>query len=327
MTSAAAARPRTRNRFDRKKILFSACVMMSLSTVAKTPEAGERCDPTQDERPFRMLNGLETQRLDANQLIIYPGSAVDNTGCEILNVYRKITVNIETTGVGGRDDVATPKDVEEMLAGPRDKSERASATYVRGQFVGKPLAGWYYVVLARELNPTTPVTAVLTRQQSSQRTDGQGSAGVPASYIYRRHLPIAYRYEPDTGFRPMVCYGWPKSVCDWTRLLPASHYLIAKGVSGTTAQTIDASKWVPGFGRILRMEIILRANKQGGGAYISTLGRSDGEFLAGYVNRPGDLSVMQLELATTSKQTFSIRTDAGITADIYAVGFSIEQPS
>jgi hypothetical protein len=312
--------------------LLGVAILVGASLLLERPaQASPRCaQGEEDGYPYRMLNGLDTQRVDAEHLVVYPGSAVDNTGCALLNVYRSLTVNISAKGLGGRDDVLTPRDMEATKANtPRSAAnpKQTGATYYDGAFVGKPLAGWYYVVLAREENPSAPVSAILTRQQSSQRTDQAGSAGVPQGFIYRRHLPIAYYFDPATGFRPMNCYGWPKPFCEWTRVLPRENYLIAKGVSSTTPQTIDASDWVPGYGRMLRMEIVLRANGQGGGAYISTLGRSDGEFLAGYVNHHGDRSVMQVEIAATSRETFSIRTDPGVTADIYAIGFSIAQPS
>lgn len=305
-------------------------ILAALPAYGGETETNVRCQAASTGYPVRMLNGLETQRLDANQLVIYPGSAVDNTGCEILNVRRSIKVDIERIGMGGRDDLATPNDIESMreansFIAKAPKRERA--TYAGGPFSGKPFAGWYYIILAKEYGQDAPVTPILTRQQSSQRTDAPGSAGVPETFVYRRHLPIAYRYEPDDGFRPMICYGWPKSVCNWTRVLPTEKYLIAGGISSPAPQTIDASRWVPGYGRMLRMEIVLSAGNQGGGAYVSTLGRTGGEFFAGYVNRPGDRQIIQIEIATTSKQTFTIRTDPGVVADIYAVGFSIEQPS
>lgn len=305
-------------------------VLISLLTTSGQSKAESRCGSTQAEYPVRMLNGLETQRLDDDTLVIYPGSATDNTGCQLLNVYRTIKVDINKLGVGGRDDVATPNDLNSMKGALRAKGDGSggfSASYSGGAFSGRPLGGWYYIVLAKEQDQYAPVSAILTRQQSSQRIGGPGSAGVPENFPYRRTLPISYYFDPQSGFRPMYCYGWPKSICDWTRVEPSEHYLIAQGVSATEPRTIDASKWVPGYGRILRMEIVLRADTQGGGAYVSTLERTGGEFRAGYVNRVGDLSVVHLELATTSKHTFVIRTDPGVTADIFAVGFSIEQPS
>lgn len=310
---------------------YTAMIAAALSALAgeATPSyAAPRCAVGQDANyPFRMLNGLEGQRVDATHLAVYPGSAVDNTGCALLNVYRTITVDIDSQGPGGRDDVRTPQDIAANVGIVGVDAGRAGASYPNGPFRGKALAGWYYIVLAREADATAPVTAVLTRQQSSQRTDQPGSAGLPESYVFRRHLPIAYYYDPATGFRPVNCYGWPKSFCEWTRVYSPDNYLIARGVSALKSQAIDASAWVPGYGRMLRMEIVLHGNGQAGGAYVSTLGRSDGEFFAGHVNKNGDTSVMQVEIAATSKATFSIRTDPGVTADIYAVGFSIAQPS
>ncbi|MEO0030555.1 MAG: hypothetical protein RIS94_313 [Pseudomonadota bacterium] len=300
-------------------------------------DAAPRCAAGQDSSfPVRMLNGLEGQRLDATHVVIYPGSAVDNTSCALLNVYRTMTLDIEAKGAGGRDDVLTPDDLETTGATSAPAAAagtagvaapRVGASYRGGAYAGKPLAGWYYVVLAREQRPDAPVTAMLTRQQSSQRTDQPGSAGVPANFVYRRHLPMAFYYDPASGFRPFNCYGWPKPFCEWTRVLPRENYQIVQGVSAPTPHAIDASAWLPGYGRMLRMEVVVHGAHGGGSAYISTLGRSEGEFLGGTVNRAGDMSVMQVEIAATSKATFSVRTDPGVTVDIYAVGFSIAQPS
>ncbi|MBP2460150.1 MULTISPECIES: hypothetical protein [unclassified Rhizobium] len=303
-------------------------VLVALFATIGASESAQRCRSKQPTYPVRMLHGLETQRFDDNTLVIYPGSAVDNTGCAILNVYRSIKVDIDRTGIGGRDNVVTPNDVRAGKDALQTNGFGGfNASYANGTFAGKPLGGWYYIVLAKERGEGASVEAILTRQQSSQRTDGAGSAGVPENFPYRRTLPISFYYDPQSGFRPMYCYGWPKSVCNWTRIKPSERYLIARSESATTPQTIDASKWVPGYGRILRLEIVLHAADQGGGAYVSTLVGTGGEFKAGYVNRAGDRSVLQLELATTSKQTFVIRTDPGVIAEIFAVGFSIEQPS
>lgn len=279
---------------------------------------------------IRLLSGLETVRYDANKIIVYRGSAADNAARSVMQVERSLILDITKVGPGGRDDAATERDVEiygNRLATDAERPSGVAARLRSGPEAGRPLPGWYYVVLLQDEARAHPPTAILTRQQTSIRRDRRGDAHVPEQYALRRHLPIAFYYGAESGFRPMTCYGWPKPVCDWTRSEKREHYRIVGDLASVKSRAVDASEWLPGYGRILRLEVVTRSVGGRGGSYVQTRVGPGGEFMAGYVNNGGDVSVVHLELATASNRTFAVRTDPGVVVDIYAVGFTIAQPS
>lgn len=273
--------------------------------------------PREVRVPLRLISGAETMRKDATHIVVYRGSVADNSGTALLDVERNIEADIEAIGPGGRDDTPTADDTARY-------GTRLRGT---GAYAGKPLSGWYHVALIQDpASGDGRPQAILTRQSSSMRTEGEGYLRVEPRFTLRRILPAAHYYDAQTGFRPMICYGDTHPFCVWSRLTDTEGFAVAKAVQSDTWKEIDASEWVPPTGRILRLEAVVRSVGGVGGAYVQSQAGRPGFLRAGYVNRDGDVSVMTLEVATTSKRMIGVRTDPGVSVDLYAVGFSLLQP-
>jgi hypothetical protein len=298
--------------------------------MAETPEPMPDVSGVAGSLPFRMLNGMETMRLDANKITAYRGSAVDNTGRSLLSVDRAITADIMVLGVGGRDGAATPLDVKARQAGRL--SLGPNATLKRDGAADLPLPGWYlpvYVGRSRDRlkSGAVPAQLILTRMQSSHQINTPNTLAIDASYDVRRSAPIAHYFDLETGFRPMVCYGWPKSFCVWT-LTPAGPLFVARDLAGTGELVeIDASAFVPPTGRLLRLQITARSKGGTGDVTIQTLARAGVGLDVLTLNQPGDVQRTTLEFSVTSTGMFRIRVPAGVTVDLVALGFSILQPT
>jgi hypothetical protein len=277
--------------------------------------------------PLRMINGMESVRFDAFRVVVYRGSATDNTGRGLIQLPKTLTIDIRNTGVLGRDDVATPDDVAQdksRLVADAAQPNGYRAVYAPGHMhAGLPLAGWYHVVYMSA--DKLAGTVMLTRQQSVMRTDRPGDARPPAGYTYRRLSPAVHYFDPAIGFRPMVCAGWPKPTCNWTRLTADSNFRVLNRGTSTTPALVDATSWVPPTGRLLKLQAVVTSTGGSGGAYLRTLANAQGELLIGHANT-GGRAVTFFEVTPNSKGTFAYRVDEGVTLDLYAVGFTMLQP-
>ena len=308
--------------------LAAAALMFGLLFVEASAEEATPA-PREADIPFRMLNGLEVVRYDANKLVIYRGSAADNRGRTLIQVPRSIFADITAVGPNGRDNVATPEDIKVRAA---DMQPEPSARggylplYKDGhRYQGLPLSGWYMPVYAADADGNSVV--FLTRQQSSQRLDRSGDAQIQAQFIARRNAPIAYYYDPGTGFRPMVCYGWPKPLCTWVWIPPFEDQLsILKAGNSNEITEVDAKDFVPPIGRILRIQVVARGTGGGGEVRLYTLAKSKG-MLAAVVNGRGDATVETVDLVLNSGRSFYYSVDKGVEVDFTALGFSILQPN
>jgi hypothetical protein len=279
--------------------------------------------------PIRMLNGLETMRLDATKITAYRGSATDNTGKFLLVAERSITADIMIHGVGGRDGRATADDLKEAQAtgtaiGPH-------ATYADQRFASVPLAGWYipvYVGRSADRNEAgqVPAQLILTRMQSSQVVNTPDTLAIAPEFDVRRSSPSAHYFDPASGFRPMICHGWPKAFCVWT-IVQDGPLFIQRGLQGTGELVeVDASDFVPPTGRILRLQITVRSTGGQGTVSVQTGGSGAGLDVA-TVTRAGEVARTVIELSPTSKRRFRLRAPKGVAVDLVALGFSMLQPS
>jgi hypothetical protein len=282
--------------------------------------------------PPRMLNGLETIRQDADTITAYRGSAVDNTAMFMLFAERSIQANIMRVGPGGRDDSPTPEDIAERLPDlALSHDRRLSATYRQGHpWSGRPLAGWYTPVYVGRADGSgyAPAQLILTRHQSSQRVNGADTLAIDEGFNARRNAPIAHYYDPATGFRPMICKGWPQPYCVWTRT-DAGPLYIRRGHRGTgQLMEIDAREFVPPTGRLLRMQIVARgASRTGPGAEVSlfTVPRANAGLSVARARPDGDRQTVEFSL--TSRGRFHILIPDGVEVDMVALGFSMLQPN
>lgn len=306
-----------------KRTLLAALLAVAAPTATSIARSAEPAYPA------RMLNGLETARLDETKITVVRGSATDNTGRYLITIDRTLTADIMTVGEFGRDDKPTPEDLAER----RDvlQPDAAAPTGYRARYreghamAGKPLSGWYTPVYAADADGNPAI--FLTRQQSSQRNDREGDAAIPNAFRARRNAPIAFYYDAETGFRPMTCYGWPKPFCVWTRIPPYERGLtIAKSTAPATLKAVDARTFVPPTGRLLRLQIIVRGDRGAGSVRLYTLPRGEG-LLAGHVNQKGDVSLNTFDLALTSDGTFYYTADDGLSVEMTALGFSMLQPN
>lgn len=281
--------------------------------------------------PWRHISGLEVMRLDAHRLYVVRGAAADNEGRVLIEVARQINIDIREIGALGRDDVATEVDVRRFgsqLAADASMPHGYRATYAAGhRWAGRPIEGWYYpVYLGSEGGGRRAGSAMVTRQLSSMRVDGAGNARAPAGFPVRRHAPMAFFYEPETGFRPMTCAAWPQPICNWTHGGTRAAYALLVDGASTQWQMVEAGNWIPETGRLLRLQAVLRSNGGRGGAYAKPLPQRQDDLLLGWVNQPGDRAVNFFELATTSREQFVYRVDEGVTLSLYAMGFALLQP-
>ena len=278
--------------------------------------------------PLRMINGMETIRADAFRIAVYRGSATDNTGQALIQNPRSLTIDIRSTGPLGRDNVATPEDVEKfsgVMERDAGMPNAYRALYRAGQVhAGLPLAGWYHVLYLS--GPGLDTSAMLTRQVSSMRLDRPGDARPPAKYIHRRLSPAVHYFDPVIGFRPMICVAWPQPSCNWSRLNENAYFQILSNGRSTSINEIDASAWVPPTGRILKLQAVVTSVGGQGGAYLKSLARMPGEIQVGSVQRNSAPHISFLEIATTSRRIISYRVDPGIKLDLYAMGFTMLQP-
>lgn len=283
-----------------------------------------------DAPPWRYLSGLEAAVLDAHHVYVVRGAAADNEGRALIEVARRLVVDVRALGDLGRDDVATAADVERYageLAPDASTPHGFRATYAEGhRFAGRPLQGWYFpVYLGVEGGSRRGGSAMLTRQLSSMRADGPGYARPPAGYALRRHAPMAFYYNPESGFRPMSCYGWPQPMCNWTMGGTRPEYaMLSNGVS-TQWRTVSAAEWIPETGRILRLQAVLRGERAGG-AYVKPLANRPDDLLVGWVRGAGDVHIAFFDTVTTSREEFVYRVDEGVSLSLYARGFAQLQP-
>lgn len=300
----------------------------ALLALLSTPSLARAQQPTV---PARLISGLEVMRLDAQRLIVFRGSAADNAGRVLIEIPRQVIVDIREVGALGRDDVATALDVRrfgDQLVPDGAMPHGFRATYAAGhRLAGRPIPGWYHIVYLGGSAEERPYgSALLTRQLSSMRADGPGHARPPPGYGARRHAPIAYFYDVEAGFRPMICASWPQPICIWTNGGTRPDYrLLAEGRS-TQWQLVDAADWLPETGRILRLQAVLQSTGGTGGAYVKPLQNRADDLLLGWVNRHGDRAVSFFELVTTSREQFVYRVDEGVTLSLYATGFAMLQP-
>lgn len=292
------------------------------------PDAGPPVPDSRAAWPLRMINGMESIRADAFRVAVYRGSATENAGRALIQIPRTLTIDIRTVGVLGRDDVATVEDAAGRsgdLVADATMPNGYRATYRAGhRFAGLPIAGWYHVVYLARRGQTG--TVMLTRQQSSMRLDRPGDARPPADFIYRRLSPAVHYFDPETGFRPMICYGWPKPACNWTRLGPDRDLQVLQNGASTEIAEIDATAWVPPTGRILKLQAVVSSAGGTGGAYLKSLPNYPGEFLVGHVAKPDGRAVSFVEIATNSRGKIHYRLDPGVRLDLYAMGFTMLQP-
>ena len=283
--------------------------------------------------PIRMLHGLEVVRLDPHRLNVLRGSAADNAARATIQIPRTLTADIRVRGVLGRDDVATPADAARFatdMVPDRAMPNGYRTTYAEGhRHAGAPLRGWYYpVYLGREPDAAGRAggSLMLTRQVSSMRADRPGDARAPSDFPLRRHAPIAFFYEPEEGFRPMTCQGWPQPYCIWTLGGTRDAYALLADGRSTQWSAVSAEDWVPDTGRLLRVQAVIRSTGGRGGAWIKPLPTFPGDLLLGWVNGPGEVSVTFADLATTSAEHFVYRVEGDVSLSLYAIGFSILQP-
>lgn len=282
--------------------------------------------------PWRYLSGMEVMRLDAQRVYVVRGAAADNEGRVLIEVARRLVVDIRNLGALGRDDVATAVDVAKHsaeLVPDTAMPHGYRATYAPGhQFAGMPLRGWYYPVY---LGSSTggnrnDGSAMLTRQLSSMRADGPGNARAPEGFSARRHAPMTFYYDPQAGFRPMTCYGWPQPACNWTNGGTRPAYALLQNGIASDWTKVSASEWIPDTGRILRLQAVLRSTGGRGGAYVKPLAYRDDATMIGWVNAPNDVHISFFETATTSLEEFVYRVDDGVTLSLYATGYALLQP-
>ena len=308
-------------------------LVASLLALAAHPTVAQEVYP-------RYLHGLEIERLDAHTLRAYRGSAAGNAARRMLVVRRNADADIRRVGIGGRDDSPTATDVETLgdaLAFGWDGPRATYGEYER--HAGEPLRGWYTPVYVgrpgRSRAGGEPVEAslILTRHVSSMRANAPYRLALPEGYTVRRTAPIAYFYDPVTGFRPMRCYGWPLPFCVWTRgggRVPA----LREGMVGTGKPVeIDAGEFVPPTGRLLRLLIVARWSEGEGDAnglatvrVLSLLRDGDGTPVV-VLSNPGAAGTGTIEFPTTSARRFHIVVPRGVTVDLLPLGFSMAQPT
>ncbi|MET2832175.1 hypothetical protein [Mesorhizobium shangrilense] len=279
--------------------------------------------------PLRMLNGMETMRLDADRIGAYRGSATDNSGRFLLYTERSIIADILKVGPGGRDNALTRED----LAQHENETDGLNAVYAVGQrFSGLPLAGWYtpvYIGKSKEGKNGLEATAqlILTRHQSSQRINRPDSLNIDPTFDARRSAPIAYYFDPATGFRPMICKGWPQPFCIWTRTNYGPLYVAREIVGDDTLLDIDATDMVPPTGRLLRLQVSATSTGGTGDVMIMTLPRESSGLNVVTVARQGDVVRAEIEFSVNSQRHFTMRVPRGVRVDLIALGFSMLQPT
>lgn len=275
-----------------------------------------------DAPPYRYMSGLEVLRLDRDRLRVSRGSAADNTGRGMIQIADAVTLDIRTVGPGGRDDVATPDDRERnaQLLTP-DPAAPNGARASRG---GAPAEGWYHVVYLGDPQ-TGEASAIMTRQISSMRLDRPGDARPPARFTLRRHAPVAYFYDAKDGFRPQVCYGWPLPMCVYTSAGVKPAFALARDLVAPKWTVLQADRFIPDTGRILRVQAVVTGVSGAGAAFARTLPNREGDVFLGRARGADDVQTLIFEIAVNSKETFSVRTEPGVSLSLYAVGFAMAQ--
>ncbi|MCI4662845.1 MAG: hypothetical protein MRY63_13620 [Neomegalonema sp.] len=278
--------------------------------------------------PPRMIAGLQLIRKSDHVIWFGPGSATDWTSRHLINFQRGGEIDIRRIGPGGRDNVASPLDLG-RLAGQMKPDPGApngfAGEYADGHaLAGKPLAGWYYPVVM--LDPDKrEVAAMLTRQESSLRFDRKTDAQPPHRFTARRHLPMAFYYDPIEGFRPAYCYGWPSPVCIWTNAGTQPDYAVLDQGQARDWTLIDLTDWMPQSARMVRLQAVVSGTARGG-AYVDSLKSARGARMIGWLNNPGDVEIMTFEIGTNSRETIVYRTDPGVELTLYAVGWVETMP-
>ncbi len=311
---------------------FSAtllCAAFAASVAAQQPSGAQEpivrpntAARAASQLPWRHLSGLEVLRLNGKTLIVSRGSAVDNAGSGWIHVVRPFRLQIDKLGEGGRDDVATPEDIRRKTIALT--SDPAAPNGFRASRAGVPAEGWYHIVYMADPQ-TGESSAMLTRQISSTRTDRPGDARVPSRFSLRRHAPVAYYYDSKTGFRPMVCYGWPMPMCVYTSAGIQSSFAVVEEMVAPEWTVIQLEKFMPDTARIIRLQAIVTGVSSGGAAWARTLAHRPGSVLMGTVRSPGDRQTLIFEIATNSRETIAIKTDPGVKVSLYAVGFAMAQ--
>lgn len=310
---------------------LSAYGILSLSiltAIFAAPAADQDADGALNF-PLRMLNGMETMRLDAHRIGAYRGSATDNSGKFLLYTKRSITADIMKVGPGGRDNALTRED----LVQHQQKTDGLNAVYPVGhKFSGLPLSGWYTPVYIGKSEKgkkgrDVPAELILTRHQSSQKINDADSLNVDPAFDSRRSAPIAYYFDPATGFRPMICKGWPQPFCIWTRTNNGPLYVARDVVGDDTLVDIDATDMVPPTGRLLRLQVSATSSGGTGDVMIMTLPRQSSGLNVVTVARQGDVVHSEIEFSVNSQRHFTMRVPRGVRVDLIALGFSMLQPT
>lgn len=272
--------------------------------------------------PWRYQSGLEILRLDRDRLQVSRGSAVDNANAGLIQVKDPIVLDIRKVGPGGRDDVASPDDLDHRSA-LLTKDSGAPNGY-RASIDGAPAEGWYHIVYLGDPDTGEP-SAILTRQISSMRLDRPSDARPPARFGLRRHAPLAYYYDAKEGFRPQVCYGWPMPMCVFTSAGTKPAFAVVQNFANTRWTVVSLERFMPDTARIVRLQAVVTGVSAGGAAYARTLPQRPGDVFLGQARGAGDVQTLIFEIASNSKETIAVKTDPGVSLSLYAVGFAMAQ--
>lgn len=305
-----------------------ALALTGAPAVAKGPVApADSASPVQapivdGSLPYRYMSGLEVLRLDPFKLLVSRGSAVDNSGKALIQIEHALTLDIRNVGPAGRDDVASPQDLQPLAEGLTP--DVAAPNGYRANVDGAPAPGWYHIVYMRD--PVSKAnSAILTRQISSMRLDRPGDARPPANFTLRRHAPVAYYYDAKTGFRPQVCYAWPQPICVFTTAGIRKEFAAAEDLAAPEWTTISLARFMPDTARIVRLQAVVTGVGGAGAAYARTLPQRQGSIFLGRAREAGDKQTLIFEITTNSRETIAVKTDPGVVVSIYAVAFAMAQ--
>ena len=248
------------------------------------------------DNPYRLLFGLEPEKLSGTELNLQAGAAADQYGTEVLRSTSALTINLATNGALGLD----------------------TGTITSGED--------YYVYLLK-----TTADGSLSALVSTSIS--YGGVTVPSGYTMHRKLPWGFIYNTTSGWG--VTNGipdfhlthWPKPLTTFTAFQFASPFLALTAGTSTTFASVDLTPWLPDNARLARIACRVNYSSGAGKAYVRTYGTQSTGIEVGRPTAASDVRLFMFDMRTTSTRLMSYKVDSGVTLDIGVMGYSQTEPS
>lgn len=246
--------------------------------------------------PYRLLNGLEPEKIDATTLKLQPGSAADSTGSQVLSTSAGLTLDLTTNGALGLDTGS--------LTNTHD----------------------YFVYLLRN-NSTGLLSAIVSESIT------YGGVVVPSGYTIFRKLPWGFVYRTASGWGSTngipdfhLTY-WPKPLTTFTAFQVASPFIALSAGSATSFTSVALTNFVPDNARLVKVLCKIDYNSSSGSAYIRSYGTQATGIQVGGAFGSGQYHTAILDLRVSSSLTIDYKVTGGVTLTIAVMGYSQTEPS